>query len=373
ATMLFSRRLKESVKGIRNLIKHDLNILERDKYIVKVRGGNGGIGLSRYDGCGGRGGSVLFVPCPKMAFSDIVKSVGKSMTVVAKCGEAAMKTKLVGADAYDTIIDVPLGVEVVNEENGVLIARCDKPSHRYIIAEGGEGGRRENHFRNEKGESLRVGIHIKLRPNVAFLGFPNAGKSTLMKALVPAKSVKIASYAFTTRHPQVGFWREENNESDPFTLSLADLPGVIEGASRNRGKGLSFLKHLQYADMIVLVVDWNGFQLKNDLNEEYRSPLECIALLNKEVEAYEEGIVRKRVIVAINKTDLCTDPQALHSFIKLLKSKQWLDNVHFSLRPRKSFNIEDVVAISAKSGQVENLKKILKDKSHLIHPDNIIQ
>lgn len=371
--MRLSLRLKDSVKGIQQIIKHDLNILEKDKYIVKVRGGNGGMGLSRYDGCGGRGGSVLFVPRQQMAFSDISKSVGKSMTVAAKCGEAAMKTKLVGADAYDTIVDVPLGVEVVNEESGVLIARCEKPFQRYLIARGGEGGRRENHFRNEKGESIRVGIHIKLRPNVALLGFPNAGKSTLMKALVPAKSVKIASYAFTTRHPQMAFWREEKDESDPFTLSVADLPGVIEGASRNRGKGLSFLKHLQYANMILLVVDLNGFQLKNDLNEEYRSAIECIALLNKEVEAYDEKIVLKPLIVVINKTDLCRDPQALHSLISQLKSRAWTDNLPPSLRPLKSFNIQDVVAISAKSGQIEELKKILRDRSHLINSNNRIE
>ncbi|GMS95729.1 hypothetical protein PENTCL1PPCAC_17904 [Pristionchus entomophagus] len=369
--MRLSQRLKDSVKGIQKLINHDLNILEKDKYIVKVRGGNGGTGLSRYNGCGGRGGSVLFVPRQQMAFSDIVNNVGKSMTVVAKCGESAMKTKLVGADAYDTIIDVPHGVEVVNEESGVLISRCDKPFHRYVIAKGGEGGRMENHFVSEKGESVRIGIHVKLRPNVALLGFPNAGKSTLMKALVPAKSIKIASYAFTTRHPQMAFWREEKDseteDSESFTLSLADLPGIIEGASRNRGKGLSFLKHLQYADMILLVVDWNGFQLKNDLIEEYRSAIECIALLNKEVEAYDEKIVRKPLIVAINKIDLCRDKQSVDSLISQLKSGDWMKYLSPSLRPRKSFRIDDVVGISAKSGQIGELKKILREKNSIIH------
>lgn len=365
--MRLSQRLKDAIYGVQQLIKNDFNILERDKYTVKLRGGNGGPGLPRYNGYGGRGGSIIFVPRQQMAFEDIVKSIGNSMTVTAKCGEGAAKTKLVGADAHDTIVEVPLGVEVVNEESGILIARCDKLFSRYLIAKGGEGGRRENHFRSEKGESLRVGIHIKLRPNVALLGFPNAGKSTLIKALVPAKNVKIASYAFTTRHPQMAFWREETGDSDPFTMSLADLPGVIEGASRNRGKGLSFLKHLQYAEIILVVVDWHGFQLKSDLTEEYRSALECVALLNKEVEAYDEKILEKPHIIAINKTDLCKDPQILDSMTSLLKSRKWIDSLSPTLRPLKTFNIQGVVAISAKSRQIEDLKTILREKSRLIH------
>ncbi|KAF8372625.1 hypothetical protein PRIPAC_79054 [Pristionchus pacificus] len=371
--MRLSCRLKDYVKGIQQLIKHDLNILEKDKYIAKIRSGNGGAGLSRFDGCGGRGGSVLFVPLQNMPFSHIEKSFGKSMTIIATNGESATKTKLVGGNARDIIIEVPVGVEVVNEESGEVITRCDKPFHRYLIARGGEGGRRENHFRNEKGESIRVGIHIKLRPNIALLGFPNAGKSTLMKSLVPSKSVKIASYSFTTRRPQVAIWKGDNNESNEFTLSIADLPGVIEGASRNRGKGLSFLKHLQYADLILLVVDLRGFQLKNDLSEPHRSALECIGLMNKEVEAYDEKIVLKPMIIVINKIDLCKDEQALHSLISQLKSREWINNLTPSLRPIKGFNIEDVVAISAKSGQIQELKKMLRARSNFINCNNHVE
>lgn len=144
--------------------------------------------------------------------------------------------------------------------------------------------------RGSKGDTFDVEIHLKLRPNIGLLGFPNAGKSTLLKALVPEKSVKIADYAFTTVNPQVAFFKNKEEFSvegdfplffktiklnfkalDPsFTLSIADLPGIIEGASMNRGKGYKFLKHLEYADIVVMVVDCQGFQLKNELDCPFR-------------------------------------------------------------------------------------------------------
>ncbi|KAK6036821.1 hypothetical protein COOONC_25674 [Cooperia oncophora] len=118
-----------------------------------------------------------------------------------------------------------------------------------------------------------MSLHLKLRPNVGLVGFPNAGKSTLMKAIVPRKSIKIAPYPFTTTKPQLAFWTAEKGRKgieDDFTLSLADLPGLIEGAAQNRGKGHKFLKHLEYSDILLLVVDCMGFQLSNNLNEPFR-------------------------------------------------------------------------------------------------------
>ena len=222
-------------------------------------------------------------------------------------GEAATKFSLIGQHAKHQYFDVPIGIEVVNRENNSLISRCSKPFRRYLIARGGQGGYAKLNykcvlfiycsinflFRGTKGDIFDVELHLKLRPNIGLLGFPNAGKSTLLKASVPEKSVKIADYAFTTVNPQVAFYKNETNNDSfnlegqfnffnhapliyilssdpPYTLSVADLPGIIEGASKNRGRGYQFLKHLEYADIIVMVIDSQGFQLKNELDCPFR-------------------------------------------------------------------------------------------------------
>lgn len=133
-------------------------------------------------------------------------------------------------------------------------------------------------FRGELGEHLQLSIHLKLRPNIGLVGFPNAGKSTLLKAFVPSREVKIASYPFTTTRPQVSVmnYKDENFEEtlpfekERFSLTVADLPGLIEGASRNRGCGKAFLKHLEYSEMLIIVSDVFGFIVGLNYNLEDR-------------------------------------------------------------------------------------------------------
>uniref|UniRef100_A0A183CEI1 G domain-containing protein n=1 Tax=Globodera pallida TaxID=36090 RepID=A0A183CEI1_GLOPA len=181
------------------------------------------------------------------------------------------------------VFNVPLGVEIV-AENNVLLARCSRLKQLYLVAQGGMGGCANNNFKAEKGEAFSMTVNLKLNPNVGLIGFPNAGKSTLMQALVPNKHVNIAAYPFTTTLPQLCYikygdkrrttaadendtedtgggavtmeekaavcepsqelsaanrekWEEEEEKhlvGMPFTLSIADLPGIVEGASRNR-------------------------------------------------------------------------------------------------------------------------------------------
>lgn len=371
--MRLSLILRETISHVQKLIKDDLNILKVDKYVVNLKAGCGGSGLPRYDGVGGNGGNIFFVAKPSLAFSDIKKRLRNKMKIRAENGEPATKTALIGQHAKHQLFDVPIGIEVVNRQNNTLIARCSKPFHRYIVARGGEGGYAKLGYKGTKGETLDVELHLKLRPNIGLLGFPNAGKSTLLKALVPEKSVKIADYAFTTVNPQVAFWKNEFNDREfgepSFTLSVADLPGIIEGASMNRGKGYKFLKHLEYADVIVMVVDCQGFQLKNELDCPFRTPLESIALLNREVELYNEKLVKKPVVCVLNKIDTLESEQ-LTNVSKLssaLASGKWIDDVPDNMRPKIKMRFEHVVQLSAKSGKIEEFKKSLALMRNHLH------
>lgn len=371
--MRLSFILRESISQVQKLIKDDLNILKVDKYVINLKAGSGGSGLARYDGVGGHGGNIYFVAKPALAFPDIKKRLKNKMKIRAENGESATKTSLIGQHAKHQHFDVPIGIEVVNRTDNTLIARCSKPFNRYMIARGGEGGHAKLSYKGTRGETIDVELHLKLRPNIGLLGFPNAGKSTLLKALVPEKSVKIADYAFTTVNPQLAFWKNEVDDGEfgepAFTLSVADLPGIIEGASMNRGKGYKFLKHLEYADVIVMVIDCQGFQLKNELDCPFRTPLESIALLNREVELYDEKLAKKPVVCVLNKIDTL-DSEQLDSISKLssaLVSGKWTDGVPDTMRPKIKMRFEHVVQLSAKGGEIEQFKKVLALMRHHLH------
>ncbi|ETN68819.1 hypothetical protein RB195_000701 [Necator americanus] len=353
--------LRSSIKQVQQLIKHEQTIVEKDIFTLRVSAGSGGNGLSRYDGRGGNGGSVYLTASTSMAFTDIKKKLGGKMKLKAQNGTHSQKIKLVGDDGEHTYLQVPVGVEAVDTERNVLLARCSRPYQRYLIARGGTGGNARNHYKGEPGEQFDVSLHLKLRPNVGLVGFPNAGKSTLMKAFVPRKSIKIAPYPFTTTKPQVAFWVAEKHkeEEEDFTLSIADLPGLIEGAAQNRGKGHKFLKHLEYADVLLLVVDCLGFQLSNNLNEPFRTPLEVVALLNRELEDYSKKLVEKPALLVLNKIDIAPDKEEPSRLAQVLRGFDWPLNLSDELRPRFPLQFDFVLPISAKLGEIEELKRAL--------------
>ncbi|EYC21652.1 hypothetical protein Y032_0019g3944 [Ancylostoma ceylanicum] len=329
-----------------------------------------------YDGRGGNGGNVYLVPSTSMAFIDIKKELGGKSKVKAQSGGHSQKVRLVGDNGEHTYVKVPVGIEAVDMERNVLLARCSRPFQKYLIACGGSGGNARNHYKGEPGEQFDISLHLKLRPNVGLVGFPNAGKSTLMKAFVPRKSIKIAAYPFTTTKPQVAFWvaekRKEDEESD-FTLSIADLPGLIEGASQNRGKGYQFLKHLEYADVLLLVVDCLGFQLSNKPGEPFRSPLEVVALLNHELENYSKKLVQKPALLVLNKIDISPDKEEPSRLAEKLRSLDWPLQLPEKLRPRFPLQFDYVIPISAKLGEIEELKRALIRTYRNLHPSEVPQ
>ncbi|CAD6186923.1 unnamed protein product [Caenorhabditis auriculariae] len=368
-------KITETVCSVQKLIKNDLNIIDVDRFLVSVQAGSGGNGTARYNGVGGSGGDVYFVAKPGKAFTDIKRSLKQKMKVKATSGDASQKTALIGKPGGHVFLEVPLGVEVVDVAQNTLITRCTRAFQKYLIAKGGEGGNASNGYKGSRGEKLEVAIHLKLRPNVGLVGFPNAGKSTLLKAFIPEKSVKIAPYPFTTIKPQIGFWNagEETVDVSGYlpgkcTLSIADMPGIIEGASKNRGRGYQFLKHLEYANVLLLVVDCTGFQLKNEVGEPKRTALESVALLNVELECYDRKLIKKPVILALNKTDLLKSPKDLHGLIELFKSDDWAQEVPEEMRPKFPLRFEDVTGISAMNGGIESLQKSLKSLYNYLNP-----
>ncbi|VDN32092.1 unnamed protein product [Gongylonema pulchrum] len=199
-----------------------------------------------------------------------------------------------------------------------------------------------------------------------------------MKALVPKKKIKIAEYPFTTVKPQVAYIEDFQSESDAddsesFSLSIADLPGLIEGASMNRGRGRAFLKHLEYSDLLLLVIDVLGFKFDLSLNNPYRSALETIALLNIELEKYDPSLVNKPSIIALNKIDLSDGRQKAEELMAILKNENWPQKLTDEMRPRQPLNIKAVIAMAAKYrelGDLKNQLKVLYKRTHrLLAPD----
>lgn len=348
-------------------------IVNRDRLQLFVRAGSGGQGLQRFNGVGGDGGDVIMVGNSNMTFEAMLKNAKhRVLKVQAQNGANSSQTSLIGANGRSKVLRVPVGVDVVNAETKLLIARCSRPFFNYVIARGGQGGCAENCFKATAGERFFVDLHLKLHPNIGLVGFPNAGKSTVMKALVPTRSIKIASYPFTTLKPQIAYitdiGKDSDDDDDSFSLSVADLPGLIEGAAMNRGRGREFLKHLEYSDILLMVVDVLGFKLDLSVNNPYRSALETIALLNIELEKYDPSLALKPTIIALNKIDLPNGKQKADELVSVLQKKNWSEALPEEMRPTRPLTIKAVIPIAAKNRELADLESQLKFLYARIHP-----
>jgi GTPase involved in cell partitioning and DNA repair len=193
-----------------------------------------------------------------------------------------------------------------------------------------------------------------------------------LKALAPEKkSIKIAPYPFTTTKPQMLDIRFDEysgvEKEDKFSLSCADLTGLIEGAAENRGKGHAFLKHLEYSDMLVFVIDVQGFQLSANMNDKFRTPLETIALLNKELEAYDRKLVKKPCVLVLNKIDL-PDGEKKADEVEAIMKNGWHKNLPSHLKPLIPVHFRGIIKASAKNGEIGSLKELLHKTYEELHP-----
>jgi GTP-binding protein len=295
-----------------------------DHLTLKVASGHGGAGASSYrreykvarggpdGGDGGKGGDVY------------VKGDSRKHTLLdyrykriytAQNGEPGRGSRCFGKSGEDEILYLPLGTQVFNAETGELI--CDVLEEKtYKILEGGKGGLGNWHFKNSKnqapsyaqkglpGEELDLRLELKLIADMGLVGFPNAGKSTLLTLLSNAKT-KVGAYPFTTLNPQLGVLRHKSQE-----VVIADLPGLIEGASKGVGLGHKFLKHVERTQKILHLVSLDP--------SEAQEPMERYSSIRKELKDYDLGVVDLiglEEIVVLTKSDL-THPQEVDQQIK---------------------------------------------------------
>lgn len=303
-----------------------------DRVRITCKGGSGGQGIPRTGATGGDGGSVIVEGSSMPCLRHIVRN-RTSTLFKADSGENAAQRRR-GLHAKDLVLKVPCGT-VILSEYGHVINEVNEAGQRVTVAYGGEGGSAMTNQRwnGLKGDALQVALELKTIADVGLVGFPNAGKSSLLAALSRAKP-KISDYPFTTLRPNIGAVIFD----DLGTAKMADIPGLIEGASENYGMGHSFLRHIERTRLLLYVVDLSGFQLSSRLP--YQDAVEAVRLLARELELYHPGLATKPSLLAVNKLDVDGAPELYAKFRKELPAVVRETNM----------NLKVVVPISVKAG-----------------------
>lgn len=283
-----------------------------DRAKIFIRSGKGGDGHVSFrrelyvpnggpdGGDGGRGGDIIFEVDKGL---NTLYDFRHKRKFAAKDGEQGGKKRCHGKDALDLILKVPEGTIIKEAESGKVIADMSGDNKRQIILKGGKGGLGNMHFATstmqvpkyaqpgQPAKELWVTLELKVIADVGLLGFPNVGKSTFLSRVTNAQP-KIANYHFTTINPNLGVVDLGGGEG----FVLADIPGLIEGASEGIGLGHEFLRHVERTKMMIHVVDAAG--------SEGRDPIEDIYKINAELKAYNEDLAKRPQVIAANKTDL---------------------------------------------------------------------
>ena len=298
-----------------------------DTAVIKVKAGDGGNGAVTFHrekyvasggpdgGDGGRGGSVVFVADDGI---NTLSDFRYKRKYVAENGQKGGPNRCAGKSAPDLIVRVPRGTLLYDQETGRLMADMsgDEP---FTAAQGGRGGWGNSHFATATrqtprfakpgvpGEALEIRLELKLLADVGLVGFPNVGKSSLLSVVSEAKP-QVADYHFTTLSPVLGVVRVEEGTS----FVMADIPGIIEGASEGVGLGHEFLRHIDRCRLLVHVVDVAG--------SEGRDPLEDLDTINRELAAFNPELASRPMLVAGNKCDLAEDRQ-IEAFAAAVREK----------------------------------------------------
>jgi GTP-binding protein len=289
-----------------------------DEAVITVFAGNGGNGSVSFrrekfiplggpdGGDGGDGGSVWLVADENL---NTLIDFRHQRQFRAQRGENGMGREMYGKAGEDVVIRVPVGTEVVNVATDEIIGDLMENGQRLLVARGGDGGKGNVHFKSSlnraprkattgtKGEERDIRLELKLLADVGLLGFPNAGKSTFVRA-VSAATPKVADYPFTTLHPHLGVVSVEAFRS----FVIADIPGIIEGAAEGAGLGALFLRHVQRTRLLLHLVDMAPF-------DEATSPAQQVRAIEDELRRYDPGMLEKPRWLVLNKGDLLDEDE----------------------------------------------------------------
>ena len=293
-----------------------------DEVEIRVEAGNGGDGCTAfrrekyvpmggpYGGNGGHGSDIIFKVDEGL---HTLLDLRYQKLIKGKKGENGRGKNQHGKGAEPVIIKVPQGTVVTDMDTGLIIADLSKKDDQEIIAKGGRGGRGNTAFKTqtntapdysengEEGEKKNLKVEVKMLADVGLVGLPSVGKSTII-SMVSRSKPKIAAYHFTTLSPNLGVVKA----SDGRSFVMADLPGLIEGASEGEGLGDKFLKHIERTKVIAHVIDMSA--------SEMRDPYEDYILINKELEAFNEKLMKKPQFIIANKMDLPNAKEQLEKF-----------------------------------------------------------
>jgi len=298
-----------------------------DRAKIKIKAGDGGNGVTAFrrekfvprggpsGGDGGRGGDVWLESDEGLNTLLHLRYNPEHKAERGKHGEGSNRH---GKDGEDIIVRVPVGTQVLDAESGELLFDFTEPNQRFLAAKGGKGGwgnahfatptRRapRYHYTGRPGQEKELQLELKLIADVGLVGFPNAGKSTLISVISAAKP-KIADYPFTTLEPNLGVV----DLGDFRTFVVADIPGLIEGASEGAGLGDRFLRHVERTKLILHLVDVSSFS--------GRDPVEDYEIINRELANYSPELAERPQIVVATKIDALDEPERLEALRKRAK------------------------------------------------------
>lgn len=298
-----------------------------DEVVLKVIAGNGGDGCTAfrrekyiayggpYGGNGGHGADIIFRVDEGL---HTLLDLRYQKLIKGEKGENGKGKNQHGKSREPVVVKVPQGTVITDMDTGLVLADLKGKDSSFVVAHGGRGGRGNTAFKTqantapnfsengEPGEEREIKVELKLLADVGLVGFPSVGKSTIISSVSKAKP-KIADYPFTTLHPHLGVVRATNGD----TFVMADLPGLIEGASKGDGLGDRFLKHIERTKVLLHVLDMSR-----------EDPLNDYQLINNELKAFNEKLMAKDMVVVANKMDVAGSEAKLNILKEKIKDKK---------------------------------------------------